>query len=80
MATRAPFTVPVDDHHTMFMGFVRLGAGQEEQVIPTYSNHTVIPVPKAPTPEAEDQLLRETGRHVAEGYLNDHASLVEHMA
>jgi len=25
---------------------------------------TVIPVPEAPTPEAEEQLLRETGRHV----------------
>jgi hypothetical protein len=151
------FTVPVDDHTTMFMGFVRLREGQAEpqgpgfgqtadrpyeerqrvpgdydaqtsihwglsrhglehlattdrgiimlrnivrrgiravqdgqnpehvmwkdgQVIPTYSNHTVIPVPKAPTPEAEEQLLRDTGRQVAEGYLKDHASLVEHIA
>ena len=53
---------------------------EEEQVIPTYSNHTVIPVPEAPTPEAEEQLLRETGRNVAEGYLKDHASLVEHIS
>jgi hypothetical protein len=52
---------------------------KEGQVIPTYSNHTIIPVPKAPTPEAEEQLLRETGRHVAEGYLKDHSSLVEHI-
>ena len=66
--------------HAMVMGFMRLGAGQEEQVIPTYANHTVIPVPDAPTPEAEAQLLRETGRNVAEGYLKDHASLVEHLS
>ncbi len=154
---RSHFTVPVDDHTTMFMGFVRLGEGQGEprgpgfgqtadrpyeerqrvpgdydaqtsihwgfsrhglehlattdrglimlrtivrrgiravqngqdpapglweegQVIPTYANHTVIPVPQAPTPEAEAQLLRETGRTVAEGYLKDHSSLVEHIA
>ena len=50
------------------------------EVIPTYSNHTVIPVPEAPTPEAEEQLLRETGRNVAEGYLKDHSSLVEHIS
>ena len=30
---------------------------EEGQVIPTYSNHTVIAVPEAPTPEAEEQLL-----------------------
>jgi hypothetical protein len=53
---------------------------EEEQVIPTYSNHTVIPIPEVPTPEAEEQLLRETGRHVAEGYLKDHSSLVEHLS
>lgn len=29
-ARHTHFTVPVDDHHTMVMGFVRLGAGQEE--------------------------------------------------
>ena len=53
---------------------------KEGQIIPTYSNHTVIPIPKAPTPEAEEQLLRDTGCHVAEGYLEDHASLVDHLA
>jgi hypothetical protein len=52
---------------------------KEDEAIPTYSNHTVIPVPKAPTPEEEEQLLRDTGRRVAEGYLKDHASLVEHI-
>ena len=41
---------------------------------------TVKPVPKAPTPEAEAQLLRETGRNVAEGYLKDLSSLVEYIA
>jgi phenylpropionate dioxygenase-like ring-hydroxylating dioxygenase large terminal subunit len=156
-ARHTHFTVPVDDHNTMFMGFVRLGEGQEEprgpgfgqtadrpygerqrvpgdydaqtsihwgfsrhglehlastdggvimlrnivrrgiravqngqdpvhvrweggQVIPTYSNHTVKPIPQASTPEAEEQLLRDTGRQVAEGYLKDHASLVEHIS
>lgn len=53
---------------------------EKEQVIPTYANHTVISIPKAPTPEAEEQLLRETGRNVAEGYLRDHSSLVEHIS
>ena len=53
---------------------------KEGQVIPTYSNHTVIPVPKAPTPEAEEQLLRDTGRKVAEGYLHDHSCLVAHVS
>jgi hypothetical protein len=53
---------------------------EEGKVIPTYSNHTVKPVPKAPTPEAEAQLLRETGRQVAEGYLKDLSSLVEYIA
>jgi phenylpropionate dioxygenase-like ring-hydroxylating dioxygenase large terminal subunit len=156
-ARHTHFTVPVDDHNTMFMGFVRLGEGQEApqgpgfgqtadrsyeerqrvpgdydaqtsihrglsrhglehlattdggiimlrnivrrgiravqngqdpahvlweagQVVPTYSNHTVKLLPKALTPEAEEQLLRATGRHVAEGYLKDHASLVEHIS
>ena len=53
---------------------------KDGQVIPTYSNHTVIRVPKAPMPEAEEQLLRDTGRRVAEGYLKDHSSLVEYIA
>jgi phenylpropionate dioxygenase-like ring-hydroxylating dioxygenase large terminal subunit len=53
---------------------------EEGKVIPTYSNHTVKPVPRAPTPEAEAQLLRETGRQVAEGYLKDLSSLVEYVA
>jgi hypothetical protein len=52
---------------------------KDGQVIPTYSNHTVILVPKAPTPEAEERLLRDIGRQVAEGYLKDHASLVERI-
>jgi len=156
-ARHTHFTVPVDDHTTMFMGFVRLAEGQEEprgpgfgqtadrpyaerqrvpgdydaqtsihwgfsrhglehlastdggvimlrnivrrgiravqngqdpvhvrweggQVIPTYANHTVKPIPKASTPAAEEQLLRDTGRQVAEGYLKDYASLVEHIS
>ena len=74
--------------HILRRGIRAVQAGQDPapvrweggQVIPTYSNHTVLPVPKAPTPEAEAQLLRDTGRQVAEGYLKDHASLVEHTA
>jgi hypothetical protein len=53
---------------------------EEGQVIPTYATHTVKPVPEAPTPEAEAQLLHETGRQVAEGYLKDLSSLVEYIA
>jgi hypothetical protein len=53
---------------------------KEGQIIPTYSNHTVKPAPEAPTPEAEAQLLYETGRQVAEGYLKDLLSLVEYRA
>lgn len=53
---------------------------EERKVILTYANHTVTPVPKAPTPEAEAQLLRETGRQVAEGYRKDLSSLVKYIA
>jgi hypothetical protein len=40
-------------------------------VIPTYSNDTVVRVPPAATPEEDPQLLRETGRRLAEAYLKD---------
>jgi phenylpropionate dioxygenase-like ring-hydroxylating dioxygenase large terminal subunit len=40
-------------------------------VIPTYANDTVVRVPPAATPEEDQQLLRETGRRLAETYLKD---------
>jgi phenylpropionate dioxygenase-like ring-hydroxylating dioxygenase large terminal subunit len=38
-------------------------------VIPTYCNDTVVRVPPADTEELDKKLLRETGRRLAEGYL-----------
>ncbi|MGH8067255.1 MAG: Rieske 2Fe-2S domain-containing protein [Candidatus Entotheonellia bacterium] len=38
-------------------------------VIPSYCNDTVVRVPPAVTPEEDQQLLRETGRRLAEVYL-----------
>ncbi len=38
-------------------------------VIPTYCNDTVVHMPSAATPLEDRQLLRETGRRLAEGYL-----------
>ena len=37
--------------------------------IPTYCNNTVLHVPSAATPEMDKQLMRETGRRLAETYL-----------
>lgn len=45
-------------------GIVREGADR----IPTYCQNTVLRLPKAPSEEAEEALLRETGRRVAEGH------------
>jgi hypothetical protein len=39
---------------------------EEGRVIPTYSNDTIIRIPKPGTDEAEKHLLQETGRKVAE--------------
>ncbi len=38
-------------------------------VIPTYCNDTVVAVPPAKTPELDKKLLRETGRRLAQGYI-----------
>ena len=46
------------------VGLVRAGA-----VVPTYCNDTVVRVPAAASPEADVKLLRETGRRLAEGYI-----------
>jgi phenylpropionate dioxygenase-like ring-hydroxylating dioxygenase large terminal subunit len=40
-------------------------------VIPTYCNDTIVRVPPAADPAADRQLMRETGRRLAEGYLKD---------
>jgi hypothetical protein len=47
------------------MGLFRNGAG----VIPTYCNNTVIRMPPAETAARDKQVMRETGRRLAEGYL-----------
>jgi len=39
--------------------------------IPTYCNDTVMHVPPAPTPEEDQQLMRTTGRTLAESYIQD---------
>ena len=43
---------------------------QEGDVIPTYANDTVVRVPPAPTQDEDDKLLRETGRKLAEEFVN----------
>jgi hypothetical protein len=40
-------------------------------VIPTYCNDTVVRVPPAEAPASDRQLMRETGRRLAEAYLRD---------
>ena len=42
------------------------GAGA---VIPTYCNDTVVRVPPAKTPELDKKLMRDTGRRLAEAYI-----------
>jgi phenylpropionate dioxygenase-like ring-hydroxylating dioxygenase large terminal subunit len=40
-------------------------------VIPTYCNNTVVRVPPAATPALDKELMRETGRRLAEAYLEN---------
>jgi hypothetical protein len=47
------------------VGLFRSGGG----VIPTYCNDTVVRVPPAKTAEQDKKLLRETGRRLAQGYI-----------
>jgi phenylpropionate dioxygenase-like ring-hydroxylating dioxygenase large terminal subunit len=47
-----------------------------DAVIPTYCNDTIVRVPIAPTPEEDRQLMRATGRRLAESYLESPPSLV----
>jgi len=46
-----------------------------DAVIPTYCNDTIVRVPIAPTPEEDRQLMRATGRRLAESYLECPPSL-----
>ena len=39
------------------------------KIIPTYCNDTIVHVPPAPTAEEDQQLMRTTGRKLAESYL-----------
>jgi phenylpropionate dioxygenase-like ring-hydroxylating dioxygenase large terminal subunit len=69
---------------SMFRNQIRRGiravkAGDEPQglsrdagaVIPTYCNDTIVHIPPAETPIADRQLMRQTGRRLAEAYLRD---------
>ncbi len=47
------------------VGLFREGGGP----IPTYCNDTVVRVPPAKTPELDKKLLRETGRRLAQSYI-----------
>jgi phenylpropionate dioxygenase-like ring-hydroxylating dioxygenase large terminal subunit len=49
-----------------------LWRGEEGTLIPTYSQDTVLRIPPAPTPEEDEQLLREVGRKVVAGYYLEH--------
>src|SRR5262249_34865956 len=40
-----------------------------DAVIPTYCNDTIVRVPAAKTPELDKKLMRETGRRLAESYI-----------
>jgi hypothetical protein len=46
-----------------------VGLFRDSSVIPTYCNDTVVRVPPAKTPELDKKLLRETGRRLAQGYI-----------
>jgi hypothetical protein len=45
--------------------------------IPTYCNDTIVRVPRAETAATDRQLMRETGRRLAEAYL-EHPPLMKH--
>jgi nitrite reductase/ring-hydroxylating ferredoxin subunit len=47
-------------------------------VIPTYSNDTVVRLPPAADPAMDKQLMRETGRRLAEGYLENPPLMTGH--
>jgi hypothetical protein len=41
-----------------------------DAVIPTYCNDTVVRVPRAENPALDKQVMRETGRRLAQTYLD----------
>jgi hypothetical protein len=43
---------------------------QDDLVIPTYCNDTVVHVPPAATPETDQKRMRETGWKLAQSYLD----------
>ena len=46
-----------------------IGLFRDDGIIPTYCNDTVVRVPPAKTLELNKKLLRETGRRLADGYI-----------
>ena len=46
-----------------------------DKVMPTFANDTVVNAPPAPTPELERQLLLDTGRRLAEEYIENPPNL-----
>ena len=52
-------------------------ARDQGKVVSTYANNTVVRVPAAPTPEEDRRLLLETGRKIAQAYVNDPSSRTE---
>ena len=45
---------------------------QEGAVIPTYTHDTVVHLPPAKTAQADKELLRQTGRKIAQDYIGNH--------
>ena len=77
---------------TMFRNLVRRGiravqegqdplgvCNEEGQVLQTFCSDTLMEVPAAPTLDEDKRLLRETGRRVAEEYVNNPARVNEAM-
>jgi hypothetical protein len=63
-----------DGIRTVRAGKQPLGVYSEadpERCISTYGQDTVVRIPRAHTPEADKRLLREIGRKVAQGELNN---------
>jgi len=49
---------------------------RERETVPTYCNNTCTRIPSAPTPEEDRELLLNTGRRLAEGYLKTPPAVV----
>ena len=44
---------------------------EEGKLIPTYCNDTIVRVPPARSETADNQMMRDTGRRLAESYLKE---------